>query len=317
MVNAKIKVIVAEVKEETPLVKSFKLVPAEGRLERFSAGAHITTYLPVRQQLLERHYSLASNPRDTNYYRIAVRRSETSRGGSEYWHTQVKVGDRLDISYPKNHLPFSFAAKHHVFIAAGIGITPFMAMMAEMDTAGQSFELHYAAASADYCPFYSFIRSHYGNRTFFYFSSEKKKMPTMVMGNQLIGTHVYFCGPEDMINQFKQTAKNYGYPDSSIHYELFTPPSHGPCHPFEVVLSKSNVTLQVPEDQSLLDVLLNNGIEAPYSCKIGGCGSCEVEVENGEVDHRDFFLSEQDKKERKVMMTCISRAKSQRVSIRL
>jgi dimethylamine monooxygenase subunit B len=317
MFNFKIKVRVAEVAEETPLVKSFKLVPTERELPRFSAGAHITTYLPTDNQLLERHYSLAGNPKNTDSYMIAVRRSETSRGGSEFWHSQMKVGDELEVSHPKNHLPLSFEAKHHIFIAAGIGITPFMAMMAEMNAAGKSFELHYAAASADYCPFYSFIQSHYGKQAFFYFSSERQRMSTLLMWNQPVGSHVYLCGPEGMISQFKHSAESYGYPDSSIHFELFTPPNLGPSHPFEVMLTKSNVSIQVPEDRSLLDVLLEKGIEAPYSCKIGGCGSCEVEVGEGEVDHRDFFLSDQDKNKRNVMLTCVSRAKSKQVSIRL
>lgn len=317
MHNAKIKVRIEEAVQETPVVKRFKLVPVTGQLPRFSAGAHITTYLQAQDQLLERHYSLAGNPRDRDSYTIAVRLSEQSRGGSEFWHTRVKAGDELEISHPKNHLPVSFEAKHHIFIAAGIGITPFMAMMAEMKAAGKSFELHYAAASEPYCPFYSFIRSHYGDHAHIYFSSQSKRMPTRVMWNQPIGSHVYFCGPEAMITQFKQAAQDYGYPRSSIHFELFTPPNQGPCHPFEVELTGSNMVLQVPEDRSLLDVLLEKGVEAPYSCKIGGCGSCEVEVEEGEVDHRDFFLSEQDKKKRKSILTCVSRAKSNRVAIRL
>ncbi|AJY73482.1 PDR/VanB family oxidoreductase [Paenibacillus beijingensis] len=317
MHNANIKVKVTEAVQETPLVKRFKLVPLTGRLPWYSAGAHITTYLQKQDEFLERHYSLAGNPRDRDSYTIAVRLSQQSRGGSEFWHTQVKAGDELEISHPKNHLPVSFEARHHIFIAAGIGITPFMAMMAEMKAAGKSFELHYAAASEQYCPFYSFIQSHYGEQAHFYFSSESKRMPTMVMWNQPIGSHVYFCGPEAMITQFRQAAQSYGYPPSSIHFELFTPPNQGPCHPFEVELTGSNIVLQVPEDRSLLDVLLEKGIEAPYSCKIGGCGSCEVEVEEGEVDHRDFFLSEQEKKKRNAMITCVSRAKSNRVSIRL
>lgn len=317
MFNPRIKVKVTEVTEETPLVKSFKLISKEGELPRFSAGSHITTYLQAKNQLLERHYSLAGDPKDSKSFLIAVRRSETSRGGSEYWHDCVKAGDELEISYPKNQLPLSFEAKHHIFIAAGIGITPFMAMMAEMKASGKSFELHYAAASPLYCPFYSYILSYYGKQVCFYFSSEQQRMPTHVMWDQPVGSHVYFCGPEGMIAQFRHSAQSYGYPDANIHFELFTPPELGPSHPFEVVLTKSNLVFHVPEDRSLLDVLLEKGVETSYSCKIGGCGSCEVEVEDGEVDHRDFFLSNHDKKTRNAMITCVSRAKSKQVAIHL
>ncbi len=308
--NPRLKVTVAEIVQETPVVKSFKLVGARGRLPRFSGGAHITTYFTVNAETMERHYSLVGNPQRDDYYTIAIRRSETSRGGSAHWHDQIRTGDEIEISYPKNHLPVSFEAKHHVFIAAGIGITPFMAMMSELAASGKSFELHDAAASEAYCPFYEEIRKRYGERAKFYFSGKQQRLPVAVMWKQPIGTHVYFCGPEEMISQFRQAAIHYGYPASNIHYELFSPPNVGPSYPFQAVLAKSNVTLQVPESKSLLEVMLEQGIAAAYSCKIGGCGSCEIEVEDGEVDHRDFFLSEQEKKTRKVMIPCISRAKS-------
>ncbi|ALS21192.1 PDR/VanB family oxidoreductase [Paenibacillus naphthalenovorans] len=310
MYSPKLKVVVTEIMQETPIVKSFKLSAAEGMLPGFSPGAHITTYLETDGGLLERHYSLAGNPLQDEYYKIAVRRSETSRGGSVHWHDRMKEGDTLEISHPQNHLPLSFEGRHHVFIAAGIGITPFMAMMPQLAAEGKSFELHYAAASEEYCPFYSEIGTAYGKRVRFYFSSQRERMPTRVMWKQRIGTHVYFCGPEAMIRQFKHAALDYGYPPSSIHYELFSPPDTGPCLPFEAVLTKSNIRLRIPEDKSLLDVMLEHGIDAPYSCKMGGCGSCEIEVEQGEVDHRDFFLSDHEKNSRNVMMPCISRAKS-------
>jgi ferredoxin-NADP reductase len=260
---------------------------------------------------------LIGDPKQNAFYKIAVRRSETSRGGSAYWHDRIRTGDAIEISYPKNHLPLSFEAKHHVFVAGGIGITPFMAMMAELSAAGTSFELHYAAASEEHCAFYEDIRRKYGKRARFYFSSKQQRMPTSVMWKQRIGTHVYFCGPEGMITQFRNAAVRYGYPSSSIHYELFSPPQTGPCHPFKAVLTKSNAILYVPANKSLLDVMLEHGINAAYSCKIGGCGSCEIEVEHGEVDHRDFFLSDHEKTTRNVMIPCVSRAKSDQLVIHL
>lgn len=318
MQGAKIRVAVGEVKEETLLVKSFKLFPLDDfPLPRFGGGAHITTYLAMNGQTLERHYSLTNDPRETGFYMISVRRSETSRGGSTAWHDHVKVGQQLEISCPKNHFPLSFQAKHHVLLAAGIGITPFMAMMADLQAAGKSFELHYAASSKEMCPFYELILSRYPNRVRFYFSQNQQRMPTMTMREQPVGTHVYFCGPETMVHQFSKAALEYGYPRKSIHFELFSPPNLGPQHPFRVVLKNSEQVLHVPAGISLLEVLLQKGINAPHSCKIGGCGSCEVEVEEGEVDHRDLFLSEQERMNRKVILTCVSRAKSDRLVLDL
>ncbi|WP_134704564.1 PDR/VanB family oxidoreductase [Ammoniphilus sp. YIM 78166] len=303
-----IEVVVKEIKKESPKVKSFKLVRPDGSpLPRFSAGSHITTYLD--QNGLERHYSLTTSPNQTDFYQIAVRLSDQSKGGSAYWHHKIKEGGKLKISYPKNHFPLSFQAKHHVFFAAGIGITPFLAMAADLKAKGQTFELHYSAPSKEFCTFYTYLTAHYPNETRFYFSDEKHRMKPQLMDNKPIGTHVYFCGSEAMMKEYAEAAKGYGYPEKSIHFELFSPPDLGPMHAFKVKLNKSDQFIQVPEGESLLETLLKHNIQAPYSCKIGGCGSCQVDVLEGEVDHRDLFLSEVEKKQANVILTCVSRAK--------
>lgn len=305
-----IDVVVDEIKYESPFIKSFKLNPAEGfNLLRSGGGSHIKTYIEHNQEILENHYSLTNDPDQDDYYRIAVRRCDPSKGGSIYWHDTIKKGDKIKISYPKNHFPLSFSAKHHVFIAAGIGITPFLSMAADLKKKGKSFELHYAARSKEMCAFHSFIDSNYSKESTFYFSSEGNKMSTELMKNKPIGTHVYFCGPESMVNEYCETAGLYGYPTGNIHFELFTPPETGPKEPFHVILNKSNKVIQITEEETLLDTLLRHGIDAPYSCKIGGCGSCLVEVLEGEVDHRDVFLTDKEKEEKSVICTCISRAK--------
>ncbi|PLR79930.1 oxidoreductase [Bacillus canaveralius] len=311
MSSGTIKVIVAEIKYESPTVKSFKLIAANGSsLPGFSGGSHLTTYIQSEFGLIERHYSLTNDPDTKEYYKIAIRRSDQSKGGSIFWHDHIKVGDQLEISYPRNHFSLSFKAKHHVFIAAGIGITPFLAMSAELKKKGKSFELHYAAPTKELCAFYSYLSSTYPEEANFYFSKEGRRMTTDVMKHKPIGTHVYFCGTEAMVREYQEAAKSYGYPEKSIHFELFTPPSSGPKHAFQVKLRQSDQMIDVPEGESLLETLLKHGIPAPHSCKIGGCGSCQVDVLDGEVDHRDLFLSDNERKEINVILTCVSRAKS-------
>ncbi|MDR4946446.1 PDR/VanB family oxidoreductase [Neobacillus cucumis] len=308
--TATIEVIVKEIKKESPSVKSFKLAQINGSpLPRFSAGSHIVTYLEQDQKQIERHYSLTTAPNKTDIYQIAVRLNDSSKGGSAYWHHEIKEGDRLEISYPRNHFPLSFLARHHMFFAAGIGITPFLAMAADLKAKGKTFELHYAAPSKEQCAFYSYLKEHYPNEIQFYFSNEKRKMKPHLMENKPIGTHVYFCGSEAMMKEYAEAAKYYGYHENSIHFELFSPPDLGPQHPFQVKLHKSNQLLQVREGESLLETLLKNNIQAPYSCRIGGCGSCQVDVLEGDVDHRDLFLSDQEKENSNVMLTCVSRGK--------
>ncbi|WKB34618.1 2Fe-2S iron-sulfur cluster-binding protein [Terrilactibacillus sp. S3-3] len=113
-----------------------------------------------------------------------------------------------------------------------------------------------------------------------------------------------------MIKQFTGDALSYGYPKQNIHYELFIPPEQWPGNEFKVRLEKSGIELSVPKDKSLLNVLLEHNINAPYSCKVGGCGSCQVNVLKGEISHRDQFLSdEKKKKQNNIILTCVSRAK--------
>ncbi|MBM7570188.1 PDR/VanB family oxidoreductase [Aquibacillus albus] len=306
-----LQVIVEKVKIETSSVKSFTLVPPRGeRLPGFSAGSHVTTYIENNGKKLERHYSLASNPEIPNEYVIGIRKSESSRGGSEAWHECIKEGDRLFISNPKNHFPLSFRARKHVFFAAGIGITPFIAMMFDLKKRGIEFELHYAARSKELCPFFPLINEHFPEHSHFYFSELNNRMLPDLMKEQPIGTHVYFCGPELMVKQFSQRAHAYGYPKANVHFELFSPPDMGPKTPFHVKLSKSKKEFYVSETENLLDVLLDGGVDASYSCRVGGCGSCQLNVKEGVVDHRDQFLSDEEKKTLQVILPCVSRAKS-------
>ncbi|WP_227521538.1 MULTISPECIES: PDR/VanB family oxidoreductase [Bacillus] len=310
-----IPVYVKYITIETPKVKRFTLAPMNGAtLPPFSAGSHITTYIRKNGSLLERSYSLNSHPDKTGTYDISILLSDTSKGGSHYWHTQIKVGEQLTISYPKNYFPLSFKAKHHVFYAAGIGITPFLSMMKELQETGGSFELHYAAKSRELCSFYSLLKEYFREQCTFYFSEaeDSERLSPLTLLEHNIGTHVYFCGPETFIAEFSNAAIEYGYPKSSIHFERFSPPAPKKTLPFEVEL-KTGETVFVSKNQTLLNSLILSGINVPYSCQVGRCGTCEVKVLEGEVDHYDQFLSEEQKYLNKSILTCVSRAKSERL----
>ncbi|WP_340372885.1 PDR/VanB family oxidoreductase [Peribacillus sp. FSL E2-0218] len=306
--------------QETPLVRQFELIPVDGNpLPAFTGGSHVTTFMPAGETIFEREYSIISHPRDRKKYAISIRRDEASRGGSAYWHDYVKEDTRLEVSFPKNNFPLSFRAKHHAFYAAGIGITPFLAMMEDMAAEGQTFELHYAARTPELCAFYDLLKAKYPDQCTFYFSQAeaKSRMTPATMMDHRIGTHVYFCGPLEMVQQYREAASSYGYPEHAIHLELFAAKNDGPKDPFFVDLTDSDRSISVHEGETLLEALLREGIDAPYSCKVGGCGSCEVAVDDGEVDHRDFFLSEENRQSRNSILTCCSRAKGDRLALKL
>lgn len=298
--------------EETSTIKRFTLQALDGSmLPSFSGGSHITTFLPHPSGTLERHYSIFNISSENGLFEIAVRLAEDSTGGSRYWHQNVQVGDVLTVSYPKNYFPLSFQAKHHAFYAAGIGITPILSMMEVLVEKNRSFELHYAAKSKDQCAFYDYIRKVFPDQCHFYFSTgegSKRLSPTQLLKHR-IGTHVYFCGPENMIQDFTLAAKTYGYPSFNIHFERFAPPPKKDHHAFQVKLTRSDKQLEVPATSSLLDVLLQNGIKIPYSCRVGGCGTCEVKVVEGEIVHFDSFLTEEQQCSNQTMLCCVSRGK--------
>jgi ferredoxin-NADP reductase len=304
----KIRVYIKSIQVETPKVKSFTLAAYdEAPLPAFSGGAHIQTFL--QQPSLVRHYSLISSPYETEVYKIAVALAEDSKGGSLFWHENAREGDTLEISFPRNHFPLSYRARHHVFYAAGIGITPFLSMIADLKRKGKSFELHYATKNKDLCAFYSFLKQHYSRETRFYFSEQGERLKGEGLYDHLIGTHVYFCGPDSFISSQLQMCENIGYSASSIHSEQFSAPLIRASSSFIAELS-NGMSISVPADKSLLDSLLGLGIEVPYSCRVGRCGSCELRVLEGEIVHYDSFLSDAQKNAQDVIVSCVSRSKN-------
>lgn len=316
-----IPVKIERIVEESPTVKRFTLVPTvDDRLPAFTGGSHLKTFITTADgKLIEREYSLVSHPQNRAYYEIAISKDTKSRGGSVYWHEVMAVGDELEVTFPRNYFALNSFAKNHAFYASGIGITPFLAMMEDIQF-DQTFELHYAARTPEECAFYEELQQRYGDKVNFYFSrvEEPNRLCTELMKEHRIGTHVYFCGPVAMVEEFRDAALAYGYPEKAVHFELFsTGQDTGERNAFTVALTDSQKEIEVQAEETLLDALLREGINAPFACKIGGCGSCEVEVVDGEVDHRDHFLSNENKAKRKSILTCCSRAKEQKLSLKL
>jgi len=319
-VAGQIEVKVEKIFIESPNVKRFRLVPTDEKLlPAFTGGAHIETTIQANGFNYVRSYSLTSPPTERFYYEIAIQLDSNSRGGSAFWHQQVELGQVLNISFPRNNFPLSSRGRHHVFYAAGIGITPFLTMIRDL-RAQDTFELHYAAPTPNECAFYPFLQEHYPDQCTFYFSKveQSQRMTPSTMATHRIGTHVYFCGPNQMVKEYREAATAFGYSNEAVHFEVFASEFENlPKHPFTVELAESEITLKISEQETLLEALLKAGIDAPHACKIGGCGSCEIDVLDGDVDHRDVFLSDENKQNRKSILACCSRAKSEKLIINI
>lgn len=302
--SALIEVQVTAVRQLTPVVREFSFRAIDGTLPGFSCGSHVQVILPTEGRTLRNAYSLLGDPRDTGVYRIAVRLQETSRGGSRYLHEQVRVGDRLHIGAPSNLFALHSQARHHILVAGGIGITPFMAYLAELGAQGASFELHYAYRSGLTDAYAGELRERLGERFHGYDAAAGQRLDcTSLFAGKPLGSHLYVCGPQRLLDELKTLAGAHGWSAGRLHWEAFAAPEPG--QPFSVELARSGQRLQVPGDHSLLEVLEAAGVEVPNLCRGGVCGQCTTRYLSGEVEHRDHYLDEQQRGE--ALMPCVSR----------
>ncbi|WP_312530896.1 PDR/VanB family oxidoreductase [Paracoccus sp. (in: a-proteobacteria)] len=315
----KIQARVAEVIPVNALIKTFRFVPLDGSpVPPFSGGSHIVVEMNDNGTRRLNPYSLMSDPQDTEGYSISVRRDDFGRGGSLFMHNHVEPGMEMTISYPVNLFPEDARARRHLLIAGGIGITPFIAHMAQMDQRNANFELHYAVQSRALGQFGEELKRSYDSRVHLYFDDEGSfiDLPKLLRG-QPLGTHVYTCGPKGMINAVHDHAAKAGWPKGAVHSEEFLAPPVG--EPFEVTLARSGKTISVGAVQSLLEAIEANGVDAPYLCRGGACGQCECDVITceGDIEHNDHWLTPDQRASGKKIMPCVSRFAGERLVLDL
>jgi len=266
-----------------------------------------------------RHYSLCSDPRNLQKYRLAVLRETGGRGGSEELHSETRLGTKLTARGPRNHFKVEDGATHYLLVAGGIGITPIMAMARELMAAGKSTRLVYCGSSRQTMAFIDELQEIMGDSLALYPRDERGRADLLAeIKNAPAGTAVYACGPERLLTDLQSiTADTFG--KDAFHAELFaaaTPPARteGTAEtaadaPFEIELRQSGCTLTVPPEKSILDVVLEVNPSFMSSCEEGFCGTCETKVLEGEVEHRDTILSQKERARNDTMFICVSRSK--------
>lgn len=310
-----IDVKVAAIEQVTPLVKHFTFVKEDGsEFPAFSGGSHVVVSLSIGERVHRNPYSLMGSPADTSAYHISVRRQEKSRGGSVFMHDNVNVGMSLKITYPVNLFSLAKKGRKHILIAGGIGITPFMSQIADLNRMGADFELHYAFRSPEHGAFAEQLEQTCGDKLHCYTDSQGECLDLQkLLGHQPLGTHVYVCGPGSIVVAVLEAARNFGWPESHIHSEQFLAPPIG--EPFKIQLARSNKEIQVPAEMSMLEAIEAAGVEADFLCRGGVCGRCELQVleTDGALLHNDHFLTDAEKASGKKIMPCVSRAKCERL----
>jgi tetrachlorobenzoquinone reductase len=315
-----IEVRLKAIRFEAQGISSFEFRPMPGReLPPFTAGAHIDVHLPNG---LMRNYSLLNPQSERNRYVIGVNKDLNSRGGSRYMHESLHVGDVLTISAPRNNFPLDESAEHTVLIGGGIGITPLWCMIQRLEQLGRSWELYYAARNRQAAAFLDELRA-LGekvhpriNLNFDQESGGQFLDLNGIVGGAPASAHLYCCGPLPMLGAFEQATASLA--PERVHREYFAakdaPDTSGG---FVVELSKTSRVIQVPAGKTILDAVLDAGIDVPYSCSEGICGTCETRVLAGIPDHRDLVLSKEEQDANDRMMICCSGAKSDKLVLDL
>lgn len=286
--------------------------PNGAPLPPFEPGAHLEITLPNG---LIRHYSLINDWREREHYVVSVGRVADSRGGSSFVHQMLRCGTVLDVAVPRNNFRLDPGAESHLFIAGGIGITPILAMIRWCEANHQPWRLVYAARSAQRAAFCDVLRG-FGAKVRFHFDDEHSGWldVSAVLADVRAGEHVYCCGPPPLMALVKKQAADL--PDTRVHFEYFNAPvadasaATAVAGSFRVDLRKSGLSLQVPPDQSILEVVEAAGLRVPFSCREGLCRTCETTVCEGEVEHNDYVLSQDERDAGQSMMICVSRARS-------
>lgn len=288
---------------------------AGGKLPPFTAGAHIDLHLPNG---MIRSYSLCNSQDEHHRYLIGVNRDPGSRGGSRFLHEQLRPGAVLNISAPRNNFPLAEDAGHSVLFAGGIGITPLWCMIQRLERLGRSWELYYSARTRRNTAFLEDLLR-YGGRVHLNYNQEPGGGNldfTELLGRIAPGSHLYCCGPVPMLQAFESATASL--PPELVHVEYFgareAPATAGG---FDVVLSRSGRVVFVPEGKTILDALLDEGIDVPYSCEEGVCGTCETRVIEGTPDHRDLVLSKEEQASNETMMICCSGCKGGKLVLEL
>ncbi|MHA6195872.1 PDR/VanB family oxidoreductase [Pseudomonas wadenswilerensis] len=286
-------------------IVSLELVREDGGvLPPFEAGAHIDLHLGDG---LVRQYSLCNDAQERHRYLIGVLRDAASRGGSRAVHERLRVGQRVTVGEPRNLFALAPGLGRSLLFAGGIGVTPILAMAYSLSHQGRAFALHYSARSVQHAAFLERLEALSARC---HFDDGEPLNVSEVLAAEPADSQLYVCGPAGYIAHVLESARALGWDESRLHREYFAAAPVAPAEEgtFEVRIQGTGQVFEVPAGRSITQVLDDAGIVIPVSCEQGICGTCVTRVVDGEVEHRDHFLTDEERLDR--MTPCCSRARS-------
>lgn len=303
-----VRVEVSRVEKMTEDITKYEFKSLDGSaLPEWSAGAHLDVL--VAPEFL-RQYSMSGDPANREVYQIGVLKEETGRGGSKTMHRIFTPGRKVFISKPINHFELDETASKTFLMGGGIGITPMIAFAHRLYALNKEFELHYSSSHSGAAGYLSDLAAApWANRVHYHFSQEGNRADfAKILRGYEQGWHVYLCGPHRYMEGVVSAAEAVGFPEDTVHLEYFSTPDVPDYenHDFILRLEKSGKEIFVPADKDAATVLAEHGYAVDLKCSDGICGVCQCRVLEGEVEHRDFVLSQ--KQRQTTMILCQSRA---------
>lgn len=316
---------VVGVSQLTSRVKEYLLAPVNGQaLPRYEPGSHIELHLSSCELGdFVRHYSLVGGRSleldGSGLYRIAVQREDRS-AGSDFIHRSLQEGSQLRISVPRNNFLLGRNDTRSLLIAGGIGITPIYSMLRSLVRRNKNFDFVYSGRIAEQMAYLSEAMELAGGRGRVHISGADGKSVLdlyTLLQQQSDETTVYVCGPAGMVNATHKAASDLGWADGRVRSELFSVANSLEDAPFEVKLARSGHSIMVGQNTSILDALSSAGINLLYDCRRGECGLCPLPVleADGPIDHRDRYLSEEERSAGNTMCLCVSRIKGKSLTL--
>jgi ferredoxin-NADP reductase len=310
-----VKTVVETIEDGGAGVKLFSLVdPDHWELPPFRPGAHIDLHLPGG---LVRTYSLCNDPADDCRYLVAVKRERDGRGGSVKLHDEIGVGDSIGVSLPRGGLDLSDDIERFIFVAGGIGVTPFLSAAAFLKRTGRAdFALHLLSRGEP--PLRRLLAPLAVSGHLVLHDTAARARPELatIIGRQECHIGLGCCGPESMIDDFEHATGDW--PAERVHIERFVPPPlpvDPNAKPYTLVLARSRLETRVAPGQTMLSAIQSLNVDIPASCCGGICGSCKVNWLEGAPVHRDRVLSPAERA--RSLMVCVAGSADDRLVLDL
>jgi ferredoxin-NADP reductase/predicted pyridoxine 5'-phosphate oxidase superfamily flavin-nucleotide-binding protein len=316
MGSGPLELVISGLRQLTPRVRAFELRDPNGaKLPVVSAGSHLQFPMQLengKEKIC--HYSICSNPARRDAYEIAVLREDGGEGGSIAVHEQFGIGQVLNCELPQNNFPMHDDTRPALLIAGGIGITPIKAMAQAFKDRGSDIHLHYSGRNAQEMAFRDRLVREFKTEMTVYSSLEQERLNIeRVLNDAPDNAVIYVCGPGRLIDAVVRVAGELQIEPERIRFERFGATMSADARPIQLDLRRSGKQIEVAADQTILDAMLEAGVDSAFSCRAGNCKSCAVKVLDGEPEHRDSALSMTERSDYQLFCPCVSRAKSDRL----